>query len=830
MQIYIVSKANQKTLIDNLLKESGKTYLIDTQIKSLAAFIKTELEEPNLFDVYHAIKDLDLKRYAALYHDVGFLDELYQMKNQIDAFSLDIDNLAIDDELKTLLKTMPGFTYQKLYASFAKRDFSSVTIVDANYDIIDQKVIAIMLKNGAKLYHSNDKEHHDFQDTKVSERQSIEAMIQYISKQNLALSDVGIITLKANQKLLRATLMRYAMPHYYLRDERINPYSLKLIALIDFYQNKSTDNYLEVVNNNIYAFSNTNLNTYLKKHFAENDELFKGLKRFENEQPYYRHLEASANALHAKIYPKLAKLCNCDSFMAAIKQAFLDISDNSKDCLKLKSFLESNAKNLTSENWFILKAQLQTIPSSSTANNGIVIGGLMDGIKRKYLFVLNASQDCLPGFKGLNGLLSEKTIENTAYPKLSDRYNFHLKRLDYLNESVQTIYLYNSSDYEGKTVEKASMIENFPDINLVLIETDGYYHFNHSLFENLAKEYFFQDQILTTSVSALEKYMQCHYAYFLNYLLGLYEPRTFELNPATIGTIIHAAFETLIKEHGKHYFDISKAEAEALFEADFKRLDLLFPNNQKNHQLFKTLIADAFYLEIEYLKLLEAETDFKPKEVEYPFKTMMIDTDDAKVMLKGVIDRIDYGDRYFRIIDYKTSTHSLNKDKLSKGLQLQLLSYLLIYEKISKRLGMGAYYLNVNHPLFKFDDYTYSIKDGLKPIEKDEAAKFKNEHRLKGLALYDYAGLDYEFNFVLNRGKKQISKDYRLDPSELKTALNTIYSEIYQMMANGDISLNPTKDACAYCKYQEICHFKGDTYFERSPLYTFEKEDGDETK
>lgn len=827
MQLYLCPSHQKTSLLQDLFNSKRQAYLTDVKICSLNSYINEYLNQVSLLDIYQAIKGYP-SVFSDVYQDIGFLNELRNIKREIEAHQIQVDDLNIQDDLINLIKRLPDFGYNKLFNQINNSDYSNTKIVDSSYDFLSSQIIDLMVKKGASIIPSSYEDHQDFKDIKTTSRQSIETAIQYIINQDLDLNDIGFIALGDNQKLIRASLMRYQMPHFFLHDERVNNYALKLVSLIDFYLNPSFDNYINILNNRVFKFGSYELVTYLRKHVAIGTDLNQEFKRFENEEPYYKQLEEKANEVHLKIYPKLMDLIHEESFIKYVIKAFDFINDGNENIYSLKAFLENYHELINEDSWFILREELVNLKIKDPNNDGIMIGELFDGIHRKYLFVFDAGQDNFPAFKTLTGLANEASFENTTYPSLKERYLQHQKRIAYLSHSKETYYMFSSVSYEGKSIEMPSLIEAYQKIDLPLVELNRNYRPVHQLSKEISQRVFFDEGVLKGSVSALEKYMGCHYAYYLNYILGLYEDRTFELNAACIGSIIHEVFENAISQFGKKYTDIDRDMINSLLDKSFNHLDNLYPNDHYKNQIVKENLAVAIELELEFLRSLESETDFIPREVEYNFNEMFVDDDDVKVFLKGFIDRIDFSEEYFRIIDYKTSTHTLNKDKISKGLQLQLMTYLLVYEKVSGLKGMGAYYLNVNHPKISYDDYSYSIRDGLKRLDNEEKLDFIKNHKLKGLALVDYPGLDYNFNFVTNNGKKQISKNYLIDHDTLKEAFNSIYRFIYKSMESGDISLNPNEDACKYCIYKTICHFKGGNYYPREVIYPLDKEEEDE--
>lgn len=824
MKNYIIKDYDKNRFLAEIFKLRGHDYLIDEDILSLDSFKKKYLAKVDIFDIYKVIKDKPLSQFEALKDDIDFLKEISQIHEDIEAYDVDIDDLDIHDELKEILRMLPKLNYQNLYKYIDNKDLSDYTIYDSSYSHLDRSIIKRMMNSGAKLVSDNYDDHLDIRYEMISERQEIEAAIQYIINNDIDPNDVAFISLNSNQKLMRSIFYRYKIPHHFLHDERINHHAHKLVSLLDFYLKQDLNSYLNVIKNSIFAYNNEEIITYLNEHIDERADIFQDFASFINENNYYRSLEEDANKIHLATYPKLKELLKAESFKEALIAAFRFIDDAGEEALGLKKFIEENDKNLYVENYFILRDKLMNMHIKKDGN-GIVVANLFDGVTRPYIFVFDATQDKYPAFSSLKGLFNEKAILRSSYPSLNERYEYHKERLAYLKNSYRTFFAIATSNYQGKANEISSDIEAYDKIDLPLIEHNGNFNLRHELSSELAKKVFFDKSILRSSVSALERYQTCHYAYFLNYGLGLYEPYTFKPDPASVGTIIHSLFEKLITIYNKDYTSVKLDEVKKIIDPFIRRFDLLYPKYRYRHAVIKDRILNSFMLELRYLDKLEKNTLFVPSEQEYRFDTFIVEN---KVSLKGSIDRIDKYDGHFRVLDYKTSDHSLKKAEISKGLSLQLLTYSLVYEKLDGAKAVGSYYLNVNHPRFSIDDCHYSLKNGLTFDDKDIILEFDNRHKLKGMTLEEIDALDLDHSHILSRSKKNISKDYKLNHDEVAKAFKTIYENIYDNMKDGNIALEPVDGACNYCPYLRICHYKGGLYYDRDIIYDLRNEKEDE--
>jgi len=219
---------------------------------------------------------------------------------------------------------------------------------------------------------------------------------------------------------------------------------------------------------------------------------------------------------------------------------------------------------------------------------------------------------------------------------------------------------------------------------------------------------------IVMSSSRLELLALCPFAYFLNYILGLYKPEevTFDpsvwLDPLQRGSLIHeifCAFMSEVKkrkekvEAKKHLFlikDIAeeiitryKEEIPPPSEGVFAReraevmqaLDVFLVSEEKLGARVEPLMFEVVFG-------IEGE---KGMGMEEPVEVALSSEDSFR--LRGRIDRIDrVGDGRYRVVDYKTGRYS-RYDKLrcfGGGRTLQHVLYALAAEEILKKEGVDA--------------------------------------------------------------------------------------------------------------------------------------------
>ncbi|MBO7150455.1 MAG: PD-(D/E)XK nuclease family protein, partial [Clostridia bacterium] len=195
---------------------------------------------------------------------------------------------------------------------------------------------------------------------------------------------------------------------------------------------------------------------------------------------------------------------------------------------------------------------------------------------------------------------------------------------------------------------------------------------------------------VTLSQSRIEQYVKCPFSYFGKYVLSLKETKAAHFEANHMGTFIHHLLE--------HYFGESKKGGKiADKEAFVARLtdEFMQKNTPRDRRTPETehLVSRLKRLAALILEDLEEEFeagDFAPVFFELPIGFGAKDGVDAvryeakdgtAVRIHGFADRVDAyvqdGDVYVRIVDYKTGTKTFSTDDLKKGMNLQMLLYMV---------------------------------------------------------------------------------------------------------------------------------------------------------
>ncbi|WP_329885982.1 PD-(D/E)XK nuclease family protein [Pseudoramibacter faecis] len=329
------------------------------------------------------------------------------------------------------------------------------------------------------------------------------------------------------------------------------------------------------------------------------------------------------------------------------------------------------------------------------------------------------------------------------------------------------------------------------------------------------------DQPLQVSVSRVERFNACPFAYFVDYGLRPVPIDPFEVTPPDIGQVMHALIERLFKwaeEQGTTLDALPAADRAALvnlFLADllaharhdvFNRSGKFRYQGRKLHRVgVKTLAALSDHL-------TRGAFTFRCGE---QFFDAPLPLAGGEAAVRGIVDRIDTyraGEETFvKIIDYKTGNREVSPAEIYYGLSLQLLVYMdaslqMLSSEGQKALPGGAFYFHVDDPAVESDS-----RDAL-AVQREQLEAF----RMNGIYLDDarvMQALDdsgAKKSPVYAKGSKASRYDLAAFNGLLHYARQSVKQSAEAMLA-GNIAVSPYQlkgaMACDRCAYQSICGY-----------------------
>lgn len=341
------------------------------------------------------------------------------------------------------------------------------------------------------------------------------------------------------------------------------------------------------------------------------------------------------------------------------------------------------------------------------------------------------------------------------------------------------------------------------------------------------------------SVSKLEQYRTCPFAFHIKYGLKIKEKEEFQIQSLNTGTFMHTVINNFFEELELMGITPKDLEDEKLEEIVQRIVDDLLKTSQyyifSSTSKFKTLTRKLKKVTLESIKYIIytlKNSSFKVygHEIEFGnssyFKPIVLELEDGKkVQIEGKIDRLDVGkldDKTFiRIIDYKSKVQSLDMKKMEAGLQIQLITYLDAVCKQENFEPAGILYSGLIDSKIKLDSGKISF-------EKEEIEKnLRKNFRMNGVVLADFDVVKLMDNKLENGITSDIipvritskgefdSKQSKVlsqnEFSELQEKVNDIIKEISSEILDGKIDIKPysyrDKTGCTYCQYQPICRF-----------------------
>jgi ATP-dependent helicase/nuclease subunit B len=366
----------------------------------------------------------------------------------------------------------------------------------------------------------------------------------------------------------------------------------------------------------------------------------------------------------------------------------------------------------------------------------------------------------------------------------------------------------------------------------------GLYYTNQEKTISIERTKKLYGEKLYMSISRLEKYAACPFAYFIEHGLKAKERKVYGFNPPDMGTFMHNVleqFSDVLKKEGMGWRDITKdfcREAVSIIvDKMISQIPGFILNSSPRYKYLserlKRILTGAVWVIAEHIK----RSSFEPLGHEvgfglndkYPPIKIVLDGGE-EINLTGRIDRVDIMEkddaRYIRIVDYKSSDRAISLTDVYHGLQIQLLVYLdaileSALEDESKLHPAGILYFKIDEPLIKAKTDMEEEE-----IEKSIIKKLK----MKGLLLKD-AEVIREMDRNIE-GHSDIIPAYITKDGAIGSATNGATAEQFKIlrryvknaikrlsseMINGNIAIRPYKKKkqtpCTYCNYGAICQF-----------------------
>lgn len=355
---------------------------------------------------------------------------------------------------------------------------------------------------------------------------------------------------------------------------------------------------------------------------------------------------------------------------------------------------------------------------------------------------------------------------------------------------------------------------------------------------------------LHASVSKLELYARCGFAYFLKYGLRLKEREMYQVDVRNVGVILHSVMEGLFKQvrdtRNNDWENFPEDErmlmvTELVNRAAEESAGDFFEDNARNAymlQMIERMAQTSAGMLQKHIRLgsmkpgmLEKTFDSAKDEVgSYLFEL----PNQIQMSINGKIDRVDVeeedGTVYIKVIDYKSSTRKLSLEEVLNGEQLQLVTYSAIAYEIEKMIYPDKNIQIAGLLYYSFDDPVIEIESS--EIDTDtEQPEFSNQEKLDAerMEKMKLQGFVNESPAVIQKMDHTCNQSLpvKLDKNgDIKKSENVVSAdqirtimeltrenieELGSQIAEGKIAIEPYKNksntGCDYCEFKNICHF-----------------------
>ncbi|MBO4887779.1 MAG: PD-(D/E)XK nuclease family protein [Firmicutes bacterium] len=348
------------------------------------------------------------------------------------------------------------------------------------------------------------------------------------------------------------------------------------------------------------------------------------------------------------------------------------------------------------------------------------------------------------------------------------------------------------------------------------------------------------------SVTQLEKYASCPFAYYLGRALRLQERQQPQVRALEDGNVIH----DILEEAGEYLKKaLPEEEAGKLAEDLLKKREGEFAVYQTSgrYRYYWQKLQKSAARAFEVLSRQAALSDFTSSAYEWAFGGIREDgtldrslskVQIGSVSLAGKIDRIDVldekGQRFVRVIDYKTGRTGYDPGSIYEGLTLQLPVYLNVASKEFDARPAGFFYFHISQPTSRKEDLRDLVQAGSEEGKmktyrldgvflNDEDIARKMDHSLEAGSSGLVLGASMRKDGTLAKAGHKATEEQMADISRF---VEKKISELAGNMAKGQIDRKPVENACKYCEFRRACPF--DPKAQKDDIRQIAKMDDDE--
>lgn len=347
---------------------------------------------------------------------------------------------------------------------------------------------------------------------------------------------------------------------------------------------------------------------------------------------------------------------------------------------------------------------------------------------------------------------------------------------------------------------------------------------------------------ITASVSSIERFNACPYAFFVEKGLALQERDLKSIEVMDIGDLYHETLKDLALYLMKQNKDFHQVPFEEMSQIINKMINQYarqmqrqyFTDNKRNAYLLSK-IKESLLNSIKVMQYQSQHSQFKILAVEEKFghdATRLVIEEQTlsngfKMRLKGFIDRIDHAydgqNNYVRIIDYKSGNRDIDFSKIYHRLSLQLFTYLDAVMQNKERLLSGDV---IPAGVLYYHVYNSQIKADAELTQAEIESKHAEEYKMNGYTLADQEVAKLFDDKLNDQTKSDIIKVTLTNNGFHKAHAKVLEREEMDLvrqytkkaieesvleLTSGKIDIHPVRydkqATCKYCKFLSVCKF-----------------------
>ena len=332
----------------------------------------------------------------------------------------------------------------------------------------------------------------------------------------------------------------------------------------------------------------------------------------------------------------------------------------------------------------------------------------------------------------------------------------------------------------------------------------------------------FASNVLYLSQTKISDFASCPYRYWCKYVLALREKKVSRVSYDSSGTLVHYVLEKLIGDIKNSDGSLSQPDDETVVRLvngyvneyiasigcplppsmmyTFSRLRDLALVMAKS--VLDEFASSDFKILAQELRISEkGENTLKPLEIK-----INEDEDSPRIILGGVIDRVDYFDgedrRFIRVVDYKTGSHPFDVAGIESGEDVQLPAYLFTATKDENRNVIGG-----DKEIFPASALFLSANESGGKISPERSGFILNDAEVLRAASHELdkkilAGIEvYKTTGEATRGNAVSADEIKNIDIALRSSIVSTGRSIFE----GKAPRTPSPSACKYCFLRSGC-------------------------